>query len=128
MPHPQSRWRCRVTLMTAFALLDYNVTHYDRAADILWLRSASWCLLHSHIYEWPRLGLLDERAGLPFLDRVAGPGKDVVADLRAQLPALRARLPKLLFEYGKVLRRLPGNSSSRSMPARKSFASPIAWF
>ena len=95
-----------VTLATALAMLDYNVTLYDRAADILWLQSASSRLLHPHIYEWPRLGSLDERAGLPFLDWTAGPGKDVVADLRAQFQELRARLPNLLFDHGHDLKSL----------------------
>ncbi|WP_158614480.1 MULTISPECIES: ABC-three component system protein [Mesorhizobium] len=93
-----------ITLAVALALLNYHVTLYDRAGDILRLQSASTRLLHPHIYEWPRLGSLDERAGLPFLDWPAGNGKDVVLDLRTQFAVLKAPLPNLILKTGHDLK------------------------
>lgn len=97
------------TLATALALLDYQVTLYDRAADVLQLQSNSPRLLHPHIYEWPRLGSLDGRAGLPLLDWTGGPGKDVVAKLRMQFETLQPRLPKLHFQACRDLTSLVDN-------------------
>lgn len=100
-----------ITLATALALLDYDVHLYDRAADVLQLQSNSPRLLHPHIYEWPRLGSLDDRAGLPFLNWAGASGKDVVKSLRAQFHTLKVQLnPKLLFHPGHDLKSLVNES------------------
>jgi hypothetical protein len=62
------------TAALGLALLGNDVTLYDPAGSILQLQSASPRLLHPHIYEWPRLGSLDSRAGLPILDWSANNG------------------------------------------------------
>ncbi|MGU3543378.1 ABC-three component system protein [Methylobacterium sp. A52T] len=86
------------TLATALALLGRNVTLYDPALEILQLQSASTRLLHPHIYEWPMLGSLDDRAGLPILDWKAGNAGEVCASLRSEFAKMLAALPDLTFK------------------------------
>ncbi len=92
------------TMAVALALLGYRVTLYDSADDILHLQSDSSRLLHPHIYEWPRLGSLDESAGLPILDWKAGTGSDVCTDLRNQFHPTLAALTNLIFKTGHTLK------------------------
>ena len=87
-----------VTAALGLALLGNDVTLYDPATSILQLQSASPRLLHPHIYEWPELGSLDDRAGLPFLDWVAGTGGEVCSRLKADFDAANARLTNLSFK------------------------------
>lgn len=80
------------------ALLGYNVTLYDPANKALQLQSASSRLLHPHIYEWPNIGSLDERAGLPLLDWKSGMGGWVSGKLQNDFAAALTRLAHLQFK------------------------------
>lgn len=80
------------------ALRDYRVTLHDPANEILQLQSASPKLLHPHIYEWPDVGSLDARAGLPVLDWVSGKGADVQISLATAFAEANTRLDHLRFE------------------------------
>ncbi len=92
-----------VTAALALALAGRKVTLYDPASEILHLQSASPRLLHPHIYEWPQLGSLDERAGLPLLDWSAATGGAVCASLTDEFKMARTKLPGLLFKGGHQL-------------------------
>jgi hypothetical protein len=92
-----------VTAAVALALLGNDVTLYDPAASILQLQSASPRLLHPHIYEWPGLGSLDNRAGLPFLDWSASSGGVVCGRLEKDFSAAEARLQNLRFKSAHTL-------------------------
>jgi len=81
-------------------LLGNDVTLYDPAASILQLQSASPRLLHPHIYEWPRLGSLDDHAGLPVLDWSANHGGAVCTRLKMDFDAAETRLQNLTFKPG----------------------------
>lgn len=94
------------TMAVALALLGHKVTLYDQSDDILHLQSESSRLLHPHVYEWPNLGSLDERAGLPILDWSAGTGKVVVNSLRTAFKTLSAGLSGLDFKRGHELTEL----------------------
>lgn len=87
-----------VTAALALALLGYDVALYDPATSILQLQSASPRLLHPHIYEWPALGSLGDRAGLPILDWTANTGGLVCAQLKADFAAAETRLNGLAFQ------------------------------
>lgn len=92
-----------VTAALGFALLGNDVTLYDPATSILQLQSASPRLLHPHIYEWPGLGSLDDRAGLPVLDWSANHGGVVCTQLKADFDAAEARLQNLAFKPAHTL-------------------------
>ncbi|QQO35365.1 hypothetical protein JJC00_06735 [Bradyrhizobium diazoefficiens] len=92
-----------VTAALGLALLGNDVSLYDPAASILQLQSASPRLLHPHIYEWPRLGSLDDRSGLPVLDWSANHGGAVCTQLKADFHAAETRLPNLTFKPGQKL-------------------------
>ena len=85
-----------VTSALALAILDYNVTLFDPADEVLQLQSASPRLLHPHIYEWPSIGSLDKSAGLPFLDWNLGSGGEVAAQLVAEFRSYNARLQNFI--------------------------------
>lgn len=85
------------------ALLGYNVTLYDPANIALQLQSASPRLLHPHIYEWPAIGSLDDRAGLPLLDWNSGTGGSVCTRLQNEFAAAVTRLPHLHFQAERKL-------------------------
>jgi len=91
------------TMALALALLGKQVTLYDPATEILSLQSASARLLHPHIYEWPRLGSLDNRAGLPIMDWSAASGGNVVTDLRTEFALARPPLANLAFVASHTL-------------------------
>lgn len=80
------------------ALLGYNVTLYDPAMKALQLQSASPRLLHPHIYEWPNIGSLDDRAGLPLLDWKSDTGGSVCSELQNDFAAALTRLTHLQFQ------------------------------
>ena len=80
------------------ALLGYNVTLYDPANAALQLQSASRRLLHPHIYEWPNVGSLDDRAGLPLLDWKSGTGGLVCGNLQSDFSAAVTKLAHLQFQ------------------------------
>ena len=101
-----------VTAAIGLALLGNDVMLYDPAGSILQLQSASPRLLHPHIYEWPGLGSLDNRAGLPILDWSADTGGAVHARLEADFQAARARLPNLTFNPAHTLTAL-GKTGNR---------------
>ena len=100
------------TLAAALALLDKQVTLYDPAAQILQLQSASSRLLHPHIYEWPTLGSLDDRAGLPVMDWSAGTGGAVCNALRGEFSKINAPLSNLTFRSGHQLVAIAPSGSS----------------
>lgn len=95
-----------VTCALALGLLDYDVSLYDPAVEVLQLQSASPRLLHPHIYEWPALGSLDKNAGLPFLDWSLDTGKPIAKRLAAEFHSYKAMLPKLIWQQEKRLQRL----------------------
>ncbi|GBQ38529.1 hypothetical protein CFR79_14835 [Komagataeibacter saccharivorans] len=96
-----------VTIAMAFALMGHDVTLYDPADNVLHLQSGSERLLHPHIYEWPRVGSLDDQAGLPILDWTAGSGADVCAALQLSFGSALGRLSdKLRFANRHRLERL----------------------
>ncbi|MFL9864034.1 FAD-dependent oxidoreductase [Paraburkholderia fungorum] len=80
------------------ALLGYNVTLYDPANAALQLQSASPRLLHPHIYEWPDIGSLDDRAGLPLLDWKSDTGGSVCGKLQSDFAAAMTKLTHLQFQ------------------------------
>jgi len=80
------------------ALLGYDVTLYDPANKALQLQSASPRLLHPHIYEWPDIGSLDDRAGLPLLDWTSGTGGSVSGKLQNDFAAALTKLADLHFQ------------------------------
>ncbi|MDM0030078.1 ABC-three component system protein [Variovorax saccharolyticus] len=92
-----------VTTTLGLALLGNDVTLYDPAASILQLQSASPRLLHPHIYEWPRLGSMDDRAGLPVLDWSASHGGAVCSQLTTDFDAAKARLKNLNVKTSHTL-------------------------
>lgn len=92
-----------VTAALGLALLGNDVTLYDPAGSILQLQSASPRLLHPHIYEWPGLGSLNNRAGLPVLDWSASSGGEVCARLQADFAAAQTRLQNLIFKSAHTL-------------------------
>jgi len=92
-----------VTAALGLALLGNDVMLYDPAASILQLQSASPRLLHPHIYEWPGLGSLDDRAGLPVLDWSANHGGTVCTQLQADFGAAEMRLQNLTFKPAHIL-------------------------
>ncbi len=95
------------TIAMALALMGHDVTLYDPADDILHLQSGSDRLLHPHIYEWPRVGSLDDQAGLPILDWTAGNGAQVCAALQQSFGSALGRLSaKLRFAPRHRLERL----------------------
>ena len=85
------------------ALLGYKVTLYDPANEALQLQSASSRLLHPHIYEWPNVGSLDDRAGLPVLDWKSDSGGSVSGKLQNEFAAARTRLTHLQFADARKL-------------------------
>ncbi|WP_292537954.1 ABC-three component system protein [Mesorhizobium sp.] len=87
-----------MTIAIAIALLGNDVTLYDPAAKVLQLQSDSPRLLHPHIYEWPRLGSLNDHAGLPILTWSAGKGDAVCSALQASFASATTRLGNLRFE------------------------------
>ncbi|MGL3214056.1 ABC-three component system protein [Bradyrhizobium sp. BR 1433] len=87
-----------VTCALALGLLDYDVTLFDPADELLQLQSASPQLLHPHIYEWPALGSLDKNAGLPFLDWHLDTGNPIAERLAAEFHSHNALLPKLIWQ------------------------------
>ncbi|TAX29818.1 ABC-three component system protein [Rhizobium leguminosarum] len=93
-----------LTAALALAVIGRDVTLYDPAENILQLQSASPRLLHPHIYEWPKLGSLDDDAGIPLLNWSAGNGAVVCRSLKASFAAASARLPKLQFKRRHSLR------------------------
>jgi hypothetical protein len=95
-----------VTCALALGLLDYDVSLYDPAVEVLQLQSASPRLLHPHIYEWPALGSLDKSAGLPFLDWDLDTGKPIAKRLAADFHSHNAMLPKLIWQQEKRLDKL----------------------
>jgi FAD dependent oxidoreductase len=95
-----------LTAALAVALLGNDVTLYDPANKVLHLQSASSRLLHPHIYEWPRLGSLENQAGLPILDWVADSGESVSKRLQESFEAAKARLPRLKFDRSRQLKSL----------------------
>lgn len=95
-----------VTSALALGLLDYDVSLYDPAAEVLQLQSASPRLLHPHIYEWPALGSLDKSAGLPFLDWDLDVGKPIAKRLAAEFHSHNAMLPKLIWKQQHGLEKL----------------------
>lgn len=99
------------TVAVALALLGHKITLYDQSDDILHLQSESSRLLHPHIYEWPQLGSLEERAGLPILDWAAASGKQVVNSLRTAFNTLSASLPNLDFKKGHELTELKSSET-----------------
>jgi alpha-D-ribose 1-methylphosphonate 5-triphosphate synthase subunit PhnH len=92
-----------VTTAVGLALLGNDVMLYDPAGSILQLQSASPRLLHPHIYEWPGLGSLDSRAGLPILDWSADTGGAVCTRLQADFHAAQAHLPNFTFKSAHAL-------------------------
>lgn len=95
-----------VTCALALGLLDYDVSLYDPALEVLQLQSASRRLLHPHIYEWPELGSLDKSAGLPFLDWDLNTGDPIARRLAAEFHSHAAMLPKLIWNKGTRLEKL----------------------
>ncbi|MDW9636049.1 hypothetical protein GYB73_08655 [Sinorhizobium meliloti] len=95
-----------VTCALALGLLDYDVSLYDPADEVLQLQSASPRLLHPHIYEWPALGSLDKSAGLPFLDWDLDTGKPIAERLAAEFHSHNALLPKLIWKKRSRLEKL----------------------
>ncbi|MGO8257730.1 ABC-three component system protein [Rhizobium ruizarguesonis] len=95
-----------VTCALALGLLDYDVSLYDPAVEVLQLQSASPRLLHPHIYEWPAPGSLDKSAGLPFLDWDLDTGKPIAKRLAAEFHSHNAMLPKLIWNKGTRLEKL----------------------
>jgi len=85
------------------ALMGYNVTLYDPADKVLQLQSASPRLLHPHIYEWPKIGSLDDRAGLPLLDWKSDSGGSVSGKLHDDFSAAVTRLANLQFQGARKL-------------------------
>jgi hypothetical protein len=85
------------------ALLGYNVILYDPAKKALQLQSASPRLLHPHIYEWPNIGSLDDRAGLPLLDWMSDTGGSVSGKLQHDFEAALLRLSHLQFQDERKL-------------------------
>ena len=83
------------TMAAALALLGKDVSLFDPAEKVLQLQSASSRLLHPHIYEWPQLGSLDARAGLPILDWQSDKAGTVCDALRGEFDKLRPSLPNL---------------------------------
>lgn len=100
------------TLAAALAMLGQQVTLFDPAEKILQLQSASSRLLHPHIYEWPRLGSLDDRAGLPIMDWSTGTGGAVCTALRSEFSMIKVALQNLAYAPGHKLTDLvvQGNS------------------
>lgn len=94
------------TVAIALALLGHKVMLFDQSNEILHLQSGSGRLLHPHIYEWPQLGSLDDRAGLPVLDWSAAAGSAVVPKLRTAFGTLCAGLDDLDFKTGFTLKAL----------------------
>lgn len=99
------------TMALALALLGKQVTLYDPATEILSLQSASSRLLHPHIYEWPRLGSLDDRAGLPIMDWTAASGGSVVTGLRTEYALARPPLANLAFASRHRLEKMVAEGS-----------------
>ncbi|BDU21578.1 ABC-three component system protein [Dyella sp. GSA-30] len=85
------------------ALLGYDVTLYDPANNALQLQSASSRLLHPHIYEWPDIGSLNDRAGLPVLDWKSDTGGSVSGKLQNDFASALTRLPRLHFHTERKL-------------------------
>lgn len=95
-----------VTCALALGLLNYDVTLFDPADEVLQLQSASPRLLHPHIYEWPALGSMDKSAGLPFLDWDLDTGKPIAERLAAEFHSHKALLPKLIWQKRTRLEKL----------------------
>ncbi|QPC95759.1 ABC-three component system protein [Mesorhizobium sp. INR15] len=95
-----------VTCALALGLLDYDVSLYDPAVEVLQLQSASPRLLHPHIYEWPALGSLDKSAGLPFLDWDLDTGRPIAKRLATEFHSHKAMLPKVIWQHEKRLDKL----------------------
>lgn len=87
-----------VSFALSAALLGYKVTLYDPAEKVLQLQSASPRLLHPHIYEWPKIGSLDDRAGLPLLDWNSDSGGSVSGKLQNDFSAAVTKLSNLQFQ------------------------------
>lgn len=99
------------TMALALALLGKQVTLFDPATEILSLQSASSRLLHPHIYEWPRLGSLDDKAGLPIMDWTAANGGHVIAGLRTEFALAHPPLANLAFASGHTLEEIVADGS-----------------
>lgn len=92
-----------LTFALCAALLGYDVTLYDPANEALQLQSASPRLLHPHIYEWPNVGSLDDRAGLPLLDWKSDTGGSVSSKLQNDFAAALTRLSHRHFQTERKL-------------------------
>lgn len=92
-----------VTAALGLALLGNDVTLYDPADEVLQLQSDSPRLLHPHIYEWPALDSLNNRAGLPILDWTAERGGDVCKQLQKEFSSALTSLSTLRFAKGHTL-------------------------
>ena len=74
-----------VTFGAAAGRLGAQVVLLEQASRVLQAQAGShlrW--IHPHIYDWPRPGWSDPRAGLPLMDWTAGPAGEVVASLRTE--------------------------------------------
>jgi hypothetical protein len=113
------------TISMALAMLGYRVTLFDQSADILHLQSGSTRLLHPHIYEWPQFGSLDSHAGLPILDWTAGPGSDVVLQLRKAFNSLYPSVAsRLIIEHGLSLKHVEPSAHGWKLTVQKGNVDP----
>ena len=103
------------TVAIALALLGHRVDLYDSGPNVMGLQSASDRLLHPHIYEWPELGSLIDRAHLPFLDWTRADGRAVVAELGKSFATFDERLDTLTFHHGRKLLRLEQDGARWSL-------------
>ncbi|WP_428153850.1 ABC-three component system protein [Brevundimonas sp.] len=91
------------TAALALALAGAEVIHYSNTGGGFQLQSASPRLLHPHVYEWPELGSLDPRAGLPILDWTADTAGKVVEGLSQQFAAAKVHLKSSLVSKSGTL-------------------------
>ena len=91
------------TAALAFALAGAEVIHYSNTGGGFQLQSASPRLLHPHVYEWPELGSLDPRAGLPILDWTAETAGEVIKGLNQQFAAAKVHLKSSLVSKSGTL-------------------------
>ena len=81
-----------VTAAAALALIsEVEVTLYEVGNEILPLQQASARRhLDPHIYDWPAVNTSDPVAGLPLLDWMSGPARDVRRDVKLEFDSLAA--------------------------------------
>ncbi|WNG61955.1 FAD-dependent oxidoreductase [Archangium gephyra] len=102
-----------LTFAAGAAQLGARVTVLERLDQVLSTFQGNhtrW--LHPHIYDWPRPGAKQDRAGLPLMDWSADTAGEVARKLRAQWHELQEEFDIRVLLNATYIKHVPGESSA----------------